>query len=293
MMNNRPVTIREAYVQASSFLEKHRVEDGKSCAEILLQHVLGWTRSELLLNWQDPFPEEKEQDWQVLLARKAAGKPVQYLTGEQEFYGLPFRVTPAVLIPRPETELLVMELLARGQRIWPEPDSSPLLADVGTGSGAIPVTIAVKRPNWQVMSVDISAAALEVARSNAVRNGVESRVKLVEGDLLEPWIKEQAAIDILVSNPPYIPSAEIPVLQREVKDHEPHTALDGGEDGLSFYRRLVESMQRLPRLPRLVGFETGMGQARLVARLLEAAGWSRVDIVKDLSNIERHVLAER
>lgn len=291
-MNNRPVTIREAYVKASSLLEKHRVEDAKSCAEILLQHVLGWTRSQLLLNWQDTFPEELEQAWQVLLARKAAGEPVQYLTGEQEFYGLPFHVTPAVLIPRPETEILVQEIISRGKRLWP--DGEPVLADVGTGSGAIPVTIAVKCPRWKVMSVDISPAALEVARGNAVRHGVAERVKLVEGDLLGPWIRERTKIDILVSNPPYIPSGEIGGLQREVKDHEPHTALDGGEDGLTFYRRIAEEMRQLPELPRLVGFETGMGQARAIAELLEAGGcWGRVDIVKDLAGIERHVLAER
>lgn len=292
MMTNRPKTIREAYVEASSFLEKQRVEDGKACAEILLQHVLGWTRSELFLNWQEPFPEEREQAWQVLLARKAAGEPVQYLTGEQEFFGLPFHVTSAVLIPRPETEILVQEILVRGRRLWP--DGEPVLADVGTGSGAISIAVAVHAPRWKVMSVDISAEALEVARGNAVRNGVSERVTLVQGDLLEQWIREGALIDILVSNPPYIPTGELGGLQREVKDYEPYAALDGGEDGLAFYRRLVDGMRSLPRLPRLVGFETGMGQARSVAALLEASGgFGLIEIVKDLAGIERHVLAER
>lgn len=284
-------TIREAFVKASSFLQQRGVEDAKASTELLLQHLLGWNRTKLLFGWQDPFPSDEELAWQVLLSRRADGEPVQYLIGEQDFYGLPFKVTPAVLIPRPETEILVAEIVSRGKRLWPE--GGPLLADIGTGSGAIPITAAVQCPGWKGIAVDISETALEVARGNAVRNGVAERVTFVCGDLLEPLIERKAAVDILVSNPPYIPSADIEGLQTEVKDHEPHLALDGGTDGLDFYRQITASLVKLPAQPRLVGFEVGFGQAREVAELLRAAGsWERVDIIPDLAGIERHVIAE-
>lgn len=286
-------TIRGAFVEGSSFLSGRGVEEAKSCAELLLQHLLGWTRTQLLLGWSDPFPEEKELEWQKLLGRKAAGEPVQYIMGNQEFYGRLFRVTPAVLIPRPETELLVQELLLRGDRLWP--GGAPMLADIGTGSGAIPVTAAMERPHWRCAGVDISAAALAVAQDNARALGAAARVNFLEGDLLAPLIDAGVEVDILVSNPPYIPSEDVLTLQREVRAYEPHLALDGGEDGLDFYRRLVDGMKRLPRLPRLVGFEVGMGQAQAVAQMLElgVGGWSRVELVRDYAGIDRHVLAER
>jgi release factor glutamine methyltransferase len=297
-MDDAQKTIREAFVEASSFLNRHKVDEASLNGEMLLQHLLGWSRTKLLLNWQDPFPSELELEWQKLLGRRAAGEPVQYVIGEEGFYGLTFRVTPAVLIPRPETEILVQEILARGKRMWPESNGvtsadRPLLADIGTGSGAIPVTAAVRCPGWRIAAVDISPAALEVARGNASHNGVEDRIRFYEGDLLQPLLEEGTAVEILVSNPPYIPTEDLTGLQREVREYEPRLALDGGKDGLDFYRRLVTELRRLPKLPRLVGFEVGMGQARDVAEMLRATGaYGSVDIIRDLAGIDRHVLAE-
>lgn len=285
-------TIREAFMEASSFLREQGVSEASNCAGLLLQHVLGMDRTEYLLRMTEPFPEEKRGTWQDTLDRKAAGEPVQYIIGEQEFYGLPFAVNPAVLIPRPETELLVEAIMAHGRRLWP--DEAPLLADVGSGSGAIPVTIAVNCPAWRIFSSDISPAALEVARSNAARNGVADRVGFLEGDLLEPYIELGSRLDILVSNPPYIPAAVVDTLQPEVRDYEPRTALEGGADGLVLYRRMVQQMKRLPGYPRLVGFEVGQGQALEIASLLEELGvWDRIETVMDLAGIERHVIALR
>jgi len=282
-------TIREACLQASSFLLKQGVQDHDSAAEWLLQHVLGVSRSEFFMRWNEPFPEECRDRWSEVLTRRAKGEPVQYITGEQEFYGLPFRVTPAVLIPRPETELLVERIVAVGRRLWP--GGRPLVADVGCGSGAIPVTIAVQCPTWDVTATDISADAVEVARSNAAANGVGGRVRFYGGDLLEPYIRERITIDILVSNPPYIESGDMPHLQPEVREHEPHLALDGGPDGLRFYRRIVKQTGELPSRPAVIGFEVGSGQARQVAELIrESGGWERIEIVNDLAGIERHVI---
>lgn len=294
-MDDASKSIREAFVEASSFLNRHGVDESALNGEMLLQHLLGWSRTRLLLNWQEPFPAELELTWQKMLSRRAGGEPVQYIIGSEGFYGLTFRVTPDVLIPRPETEILVQEIVNRGRRLWPTGLSEPpLLADIGTGSGAIPISLAVQCPLWRVAAADISPKALQIAGENAAANGVGERVRLYEGDLLEPLVQHGVAPDILVSNPPYIPSGDIGELQREVRDYEPHLALDGGDDGLDFYRRLAAGMKELPRLPRLVGFEVGMGQARDVATMLNELGaYTTVDIIRDLSGIERHVLAER
>lgn len=291
--NGTTSTIREAYLQASSFLrEQGAGEDAAASAEWLLQHLLGLGRGDFFMRWNEPFPEGKREEWSRMLERRGRGEPVQYITGEQEFYGLPFRVTPSVLIPRPETELLVEQIIRRGRELWA--DESPLAADIGCGSGAIPVTIAVKCPGWTVTATDISASALEVAKSNAALNGVSDRIRFYEGDLLEAYIRERVRMDILVSNPPYIESGAIPGLQREVQLHEPLLALDGGPDGLAFYRRILEQVELLPAPPRLIGFEGGQGQARDIAAMVRECGhWDEVDIILDLAGIERHVIGLR
>ncbi|MCD1260910.1 peptide chain release factor N(5)-glutamine methyltransferase [Paenibacillus athensensis] len=285
-------SIREAYVEASSFLAARGVADSASCAELLLQHLLGWSRTELLLRWQEPLDPALADAWRRMVERKAAGEPVQYIIGEQEFYGLSFQVNGAVLIPRPETELLVEAMLHEGSRLFPQ--GAPLLADIGTGSGAIPVTAAHARPSWRVCASDISAAALEMAKLNAQRHGVAARIDWLEGDLLQPYLQRRLAPDILVSNPPYIPESDVPALQPEVRLYEPHTALAGGPDGLVLYRRLIAALPLLPKLPTLVGLEVGIGQAEAVAAMLRtAAEWSEIRFVRDLAGIDRHVIAVR
>ncbi|MCR8632304.1 peptide chain release factor N(5)-glutamine methyltransferase [Paenibacillus radicis (ex Xue et al. 2023)] len=305
MTAEQQLTIREAYVEASSFLQGHQVQEAANCADLLLQHVLGFTRSELLLRWQEMFPVEQLELWQQLLKRKAAGEPVQYIIGEQEFYGLPFTVNPAVLIPRPETELLVEQVVLLGKRLWPELAESgadqereagagPLIADIGAGSGAIAVSLAVQCPQWRIMSSDISPAALAVAGANAERHGVSERVDFTEGDLLVPYIERGLRLDAVVSNPPYIPEADEEGLQPEVRLYEPRTALYGGADGLVLYRRLAAQLKELPAMPALVGLEVGLGQAQAVAKLLsDAAEWDQIRIIPDLAGIERHVIAVR
>jgi len=284
-------SIREAYVQASSFLKEHEVQDAAVCAELLLQHFLGWTRSSLLLSWQDPFPAVREEEWYALVKRKADGEPVQYIIGETDFYGITLHVEPSVLIPRPETELLVESVLEEADKL-----GAPLtFADIGTGSGAIPIAIACNRSDWRVYASDISPAALAIARSNAVRCAVQDRVTFLEGDLLRPLIEGRIAVDVLVSNPPYIPARDIPSLQPEVRLYEPHLALIGDEaDGLGLYRRITAQLAELPKQPNIVGFEVGMGQAEAVAAMLRGcAEWDEVRLIRDLAGIDRHVIAVR
>ncbi|MFC0335089.1 N5-glutamine methyltransferase family protein [Paenibacillus sepulcri] len=369
---DRLFTIGEACLQASLFLERHEITEPRSNSELLLMHLLGLEKAGLLRDWRDPFPVERSAEWESLISRKAAGEPAQYLIGEQWFYGLPFAVTPAVLIPRPETELLVEAVLAEADRLWPEASGAgsrgagqggeaavkaggsrttgagpseigavagdesrqvgeaaaeansesgtraaltgrtvsagvPTVLDVGTGSGAIGVTLAVQRPLWRVSASDLSPDALEVARTNAARHGAAARMAFVQGDLLAPFRLRREGepgapggendsaglrIDVLVSNPPYIPAGDIAGLQPEVRDHEPRLALDGGGDGLDPYRRMLEQLPRLAQMPRIIAFELGMGQAREVARLLEQLGeWDEVRIIDDYAGIERHVIA--
>jgi len=293
-METSKFTIREAYVEASSFLNERGVRDASQCVEMLLGYQLCLNRSALFLNWEEPFPQEQWEQWQALLERKAQGEPVQYILGEQEFFGLPFRVNAHVLIPRPETELLVEQSIVLGGQLLHKAERSPITVDIGTGSGAIAVTLAVHCPEWKVIATDVSPAALSVAMSNAEHNDVAERITFLQGNLLEPIIAKGLAVDILLSNPPYIPTADLSGLQPEVIGYEPHLALDGGTDGLQFYREIIEQMRQLPEWPQLVGFEVGYGQAQDVRELLHVChNWDEVRIVRDLAGIERHVIAIR
>ena len=292
-------SIREAFSEASSFLGLHGCNEPQRSAQLLLEHALGLSGTAYYMALADPFPAGVRTAWEESVTRRGTGEPVQYIIGEQEFYGRSFEVTPAVLIPRPETELLVEAVLNYGAELWPDgrvggqtadgsPSARPLAAvDIGAGSGAISVTLAAEAPAWQVSAGDISPAALTVAARNALRHGTAVDFRL--GDLLEPFAGMET--DILVSNPPYIPGGDIAGLQREVREHEPRTALDGGTDGLDPYRRMMEQLSLLPAPPRLIGFELGLGQAEQVAGLLSAAGhWNEIVTINDLAGIPRHVI---
>lgn len=294
-------TIRAEMNRGADRLRQAGVEEADADAELLLLYLLGKSKAELLRDWREPMPEDKGEAWERLLARKAAGEPVQYIVGDQYFYGRRFEVSEAVLIPRPETELLAEAVLELGDRLWPDGDGgAPSVLDVGTGSGALAVTLAAERPTWRVTASDLSPDALAMARRNAVALGAAERVAFVQGDLLRPFLvgaegeRAGMAIDMLVSNPPYIASADIPGLQREVRAYEPHLALDGGEDGLNPYRAMAKQLSSLAAIPRVVAWEVGAGQAEDVAGFLrEAATWREIRFVKDYAGIDRHVIAVR
>ncbi|WP_194539946.1 peptide chain release factor N(5)-glutamine methyltransferase [Paenibacillus sp. JZ16] len=279
-------SIREAFVEASSFLDAMRVMEPQRNAQLLLEHVLELSGTSYYMALAEPFPADRRHALEDVINRKAQGVPAQYIIGEQEFYGRPFEVTPAVLIPRPETELLVEAVLKYGRELTPR--SKRLKAiDIGTGSGAIAITLALQEAAWDLLASDISPDALEVAARNAKH--LNADVEFRQGNLLEPFAG--MAPDILVSNPPYIPAEDIEGLQPEVRDYEPRTALDGGPDGLNPYRIMMEQLPLLSAPPRLIAFELGMGQAGDVAELLRSAGhWKEIVTVPDLAGIDRHVL---
>jgi release factor glutamine methyltransferase len=281
-------------LQTAAFLEQSGATEPARHAEWLICHSLGWERSRLFLDWGQLFPQPLYEKLRAMVERRVQGEPVQYILGEQEFFGLPFEVGPEVLIPRPETELLVEEIIRLGRRWEAKNGRPPTVADIGTGSGAIAVTIAARCPDWRVIASDLSSSALAVAERNARLNGALDRVVFYQGNLLQPYIERGIAPDLLVSNPPYIRSADVPELQVEVAQYEPRLALDGGMDGLDLYRRIVAQLSDLPRLPDTVGFEVGQGQAYEVQELLVSIGfYPEVRMMKDLAGIDRHVIGLR
>ncbi|GAB4573550.1 MAG: peptide chain release factor N(5)-glutamine methyltransferase [Anaerolineae bacterium] len=253
-------------------------------AHVLLAHVLGVVRATLIAHPERVLTAEQAAAFDALVARAAGGEPVPYLIGERAFYRHDFSVTPDVLIPRPETEHLVEATLNLVRRLWP--DSQGLaLVDVGTGSGAIAVSLAAALPGVRMIALDISPAALAVARRNAARVGVA--LECYESDLLE-GLPADVQPAVIVSNPPYIPTAELATL--EVAQHEPRLALDGGPDGLAVIRRLVtQAAERLVR-PGALLMEIGSGQGAAVQVLCESA-FSRTDVrvLRDYAGHERVV----
>jgi release factor glutamine methyltransferase len=255
-------------------------------AETLLLHRLQQDRAWLLAHKDEDADAETEADYSALVQRRVTGEPIQYITGSSEFFGLPFSVGPGVLIPRPETEHLVEEVI----RIARELPPSPLhIADIGTGSGIIAVALAHALPDAEMTAIDLSPQALVVARENAGKNNVAGRITFLEGDLLSQLGEER--FHILASNPPYIPTADHDSLAVEVREHEPHAALFAGDDGLAIYRRLIpEAREHLHPGGWLV-LEIGFGQQEAVAALLTADGYSEVRFIADYQQIPRVAMA--
>ena len=255
-------------------------------AEVLLSHVLGKDRMYLYVNFEQPLEPGELAVFREAVKKRAMRVPVAYITGRREFFGLPFAVTPAVLIPRPDTEVLVEATLSRLQDM-----DSPLVLDVGTGSGAIIVSLLRKLTAARGVAIDISAEALEVAADNAAQMGVADRLEFCRGDLLTPAAGR--VFDAIVSNPPYISAKDMSALEPEL-GYEPRGALAGGADGLDFYRRLACGVATLLRPGGFLAVEVGAGQARQVAALAtEATGLAAAEMIKDYAGVERVVVLER
>jgi release factor glutamine methyltransferase len=264
------------------------VDSPRLDAELLLAHVLGHDRPWLWTHLDAPLSPVLLAEFHRLLARRLQREPLPYLLGEWEFYGRPFLVTPAVLIPRPETELLVEAVLT-----WAIAQQAKRIADIGTGSGAIGVTLAAELPALHVLAVDISPSALHIARQNAERNGVGERMRFLEGDLLEPLRQTgEIPVDAIVANLPYIAEEQFPDLMPEVRTYEPSLALAGGPGGLEIIKRIITDSPGVLAPGGLLALEVGEGQAEDVATLLTAAAWRQVRIIDDYAGIHRHVLAE-
>jgi release factor glutamine methyltransferase len=270
-------------------------------ALLLLLHALGISRAALHADPGRILTLDQQARYESLILRRLANEPIQYITGEQEFYSLALHVSPAVLIPRPETEFLVEAVLAEFN-----PASHLQILDIGTGSGAISIALAHHLPNAHVTATDISSAALAVASSNAARHHLSSRIRFVEADLLDALAPCEAAFDApgsparglgslgwdaIVSNPPYVPAADRATLHPQVRDFEPAAALFAGPDGLEVYRRLIPQARVALKPGGLLALEIGHGQRDAVAALL--GGWNALRFVDDLQQIPRTALARK
>ncbi len=261
-------------------------ERGRRDAELLLLFLIGKNRAWLMAHLDDDFAGCTAIRYEGLLRRRRAGEPIQYITGEAEFYGLPLCVTPNVLIPRPETEHLVEKALELAGQF-----TRPAIVDIGTGSGAIAVAVAHQLHDACVTAIDISESALAVARGNAQRNGVEARIRFLRGDLFAPVAEDR--FDIVVSNPPYIPAADRDALSPEVRDHEPALALFAGSDGLDIYRRLIPAAHSVLVPGGYLVLEIGYGQSESVRMLLAGAGFTHIEFAPDLQGISRVATSQR
>ncbi len=275
------VSHAEAQLRAGPHPDRARLD-----AETLLLHALNKNRAWLLAHWSDIPETPVAAAFQASITRRQSGSPIQYITGHAEFFGLPFAVTPAVLIPRPETEHLVEEVLRLAAH-WP----NPRIADIGTGSGAIAIALAHTLPNAHIAATDLSPSALKVAQQNARSNQVEDHITFLHGDLLAPLSGRQ--FEIIASNPPYIPTPDLATLAVEVRDHEPHSALFAGPDGLEIYQRLIPAARAFLAPGGWLLLEIGYNQQPAIEALLQHSGYQLIRFVPDYQGIPRVAAAQR
>lgn len=279
-------TIKKLIQWTAGYFRNHGVEEARLDAELLLGYVLGKPRIYLYTNYDQIMNKEELARYRELIRRRAAGYCTAVLIGEKEFMGIPFRVNEHVLVPRPDTEAWLEKVIQRFRNL---PDISVL--DLGTGSGALAVSFLYYCKEARGVAVDISEEALGTAKTNGERAGISDRVEFRRGDFLDA-LREDEQFDVILSNPPYIPSGDIDGLAEEVR-REPRIALDGGPDGLKFYRALGEKAARFLRPGGLIAAEVGIGQAETVRAFFENGGLTDIEIIPDYGGVDRAVCGKR
>ena len=280
-------TVGRLLTWTQGYLRDRGSESPRLDAEVLLSKALDYARVQLYTHWDEEVGSKARKDFRELVRKRAEGSPVAYLVGRKEFFSLPLEVNPSVLIPRPDSEFVVVECLDALKGT-----TDPIVVDVGTGSGNLALAIASQRKDARVIALDVSPDALAVARSNAERLGLSDRVTIREGDLLEP-VKFDGPFDAIVSNPPYIPTDVIPSLEAGVRDFEPHRALDGGPDGLRVVTRLVDEAAPLLKPGGHLVLEIGSDQEVPVRDLVARPELALAPTVRDASGHPRVILARR
>jgi len=278
-------SIAEALREASRVLENGGVPEARRDASALLSFVIGKDRTFLISHAEDPVDDDSLGQLREFVERRATGEPLQYITGVQDFYGREFRVTPDVLIPRPETELLVEAAL--------EVSDGEFICDVGTGSGCIAITLLCERPEARAVALDKSAVALEIAKFNAAKQSVADRAVFVVSDCFDALDRSEHQFDLIVSNPPYVSESALAGLQREVRDHEPLVALSPGADGLSVIRRLLTDAPAFLKPNGHLLMEIGFDQGETVRNLIDESVWSLLEVRPDLQCIPRIVVLRK
>lgn len=285
MVNN--YSIAEVLKEAARILEAAGVPEARREAGSLLSFVLGKDRTFLISHAEDPVDDDSFGSLREFVERRAAGEPLQYITGVQDFYGREFRVTPDVLIPRPETELLIEAAIEVCS------SNDVFICDVGTGSGCIAITLLCEMTSARAVAVDKSAASLEIAKINAAQQGVDDRAVFVVSNCFDALDRDEHQFDLIVSNPPYVSEAALSGLQREVRDHEPLVALSPGPDGLSVIRRLLSEAPAYLKPNGHLLMEIGFDQGESVRGLIDSAVWSLLEVRPDLQCIPRIVVLKK
>ncbi|ACL70545.1 peptide chain release factor N(5)-glutamine methyltransferase [Halothermothrix orenii] len=284
------MTVKEVLNSAIDFFKKQNIDNPRLDAEVLLAHLLDMERIQLYVKYDLPLKNKEVEAYREMVINRARGIPVAYLTGHKEFMSLDFKVNRSVLIPRPETEILVEEIISLCQA---KNIDNPNIVDVGTGSGVIAVSLAHYLPGARVLGIDISDKALEVARTNIKRHNLGERVKVIKGNLLDPLIKmEKDNVNIVVSNPPYLTGNEMKKLPLEVT-YEPSQALDGGADGLKIYRELIPRALKVLVPGGILGLEIGYHQADSIRDILSGLPWGDIRVLQDYSGLDRVVIARK
>jgi len=280
-------TILEILHWTTSFFKEKQIEPARLTAEVLLAHVLKKERIHLYVNHDQPLTPAERETFKALLRSRVQGTPTQYLTGRQEFWSMEFAVAPGILIPRPETEHLVEAAIERVKTL-----ESPSIVDIGTGSGAIAISLHKELPHAAISACDISETALNIARRNAETLFPDGhQITFVQGDLFAPFAGQM--FDLIVSNPPYISTEEYAGLAREIREHEPPTALLAGVDGLDVYRRLIADAANYLRPSGWLLLEIGNTQAEAVTQLCKESGLTVEQVIKDYAGLDRVVAAKR
>ncbi len=274
----------------TQFFEKKNIPDARLNAERLLSRVLGLNRVQLYLQFENILTHTQLDNFRESVKRRLNNEPLQYILGETEFMSLPFKLNSSVLIPRPDTEILVEQVLEDTSK-----DMEVNVLDIGTGSGNIAISLAHYLPKSRVVAVDISQEALDVARENALLNQVNGRIRFIREDVFDSSfaMKLGDRFDRIVSNPPYISETEFYTLPEEVRNFEPHIALRDGADGLTFHRRISQVANEMLTPGGKIFLEVGQGQWKEVERILEQAGFQNVTVTKDLAGIDRVLVGEK
>jgi release factor glutamine methyltransferase len=280
------LTVLESLKLSTEFLEKKAIESARLNAELLLAEILNCKRLDLYLKFDQPLKEKEVDQYREWISRRGKYEPLQYIIGKVEFFGLQFKVNSNVLIPRPETEILVEEVIKEYK------DKVNLrILDIGTGSGNIPIALSKNLTDAEITSIDVSSKALDVAKENAISNGVESKINFILSDI-NHFTHDTTPFDLIISNPPYISADEYSTLQKEITDYEPSIALTDSNDGLEFYRTIASKSNSLLKSSGKIFLETGQGQFEDVRKILQNYQFHNIEIVKDYQQIERVISGE-
>jgi len=289
------MTVLEILNWSTQYLKDNQTENPGLNAELLLAHSMNISREKLYIHLYDQIKDREREMLERLIRRRISGEPLQYILGHQEFWSIDLKVDPRVLIPRPETELLVEQCLLILSKTLSK-KKNVIVLEIGTGSGAIAISLAKESKALFILATDISRDALLLAKKNAENAGVSSQIQFVNGDLFYPFrsLRGRGPFDLILSNPPYINRSEIRALAKEVKDHEPIIALDGGEDGLEFYRSITQQAHFYLKDGGWLLLEVGKDQGSKVSEMIKKSRHFKApELIKDLSGIERVIKARK